>query len=161
MTTLRRCIELLDRKLIPYTHTHHANAYRARDVAAAEHLPPDKLAKTVIFCGDDFYAIAVLPADCMVDLDELARNLGLDRIRLATETEVDRLFPDSEIGAMPPLGNLFNLPVYVDERLAEEQDIIFNAGTHRDAIQMSFADYLHLTKPLITRFAHAAAGVRH
>jgi Ala-tRNA(Pro) deacylase len=157
MTTLRRCLDLLDRNRVAYAHTTHANAYRAREVASAEHMLPYKVAKTVIFCGDGCYGMAVLPADCRVDLGEMAMSLGLARVRLASEAEVARLFPDCEVGAMPPLGTLFNLPVYVDERLAYEKFIVFNAGTHRDAIHMSFADYLRLTDPLVRRFAHPEA----
>jgi Ala-tRNA(Pro) deacylase len=154
MTTLQRCIDFLDRNRVPYTHSTHANAYRALEVAYAEHLPPFNFAKTVIFCGDDCYAMAVLPADCTVDLKELATNLGLAHIRLATEVELTRLFPECEVGAMPPLGTLFNLPAYLDERLADERFIAFNAGTHRDTIHMSFADYLCLAEAQVTRFAH-------
>jgi Ala-tRNA(Pro) deacylase len=159
MGTLQRCTELLERRHIHYTHTRHANAYRAREVAAAEHVPSSKLAKTVIFCGDSFYAMAVLPADCMLDLDELAVRLGLQRIRLATEGEIIRLFPGTEVGAMPPLGELFALPVYLDERLAKEKHIVFNAGTHRDAIHMRLDDYVRLAQPLILRFAYPDVGV--
>jgi Ala-tRNA(Pro) deacylase len=159
MATLQRCTELLDRKHIHYTHTRHANAYRAREVAAAEHLPPYKLAKTVIFCGDSFYAMAVLPADCMLDMDELATALGLQRVRLATEGEIVRLFPGTEVGAMPPFGELFNLPVYLDERLAKENHIVFSAGTHRDAIHMRLDDYVRVAKPLITGFAYPEVAI--
>jgi Ala-tRNA(Pro) deacylase len=157
MTTLRRCLDFLDRNRIPYAHTTHANSYRAREVASAEHMLPYKVAKTVIFCGDGCYGMAVLPGDCRVDFEEMAMSLGLTHVRLASEAEIARLFPDSEVGAMPPFGNLFNLPVYVDERLAYGKFIVFNAGTHRDAIHMRFADYLLLTNPLIRRFAHPEA----
>jgi Ala-tRNA(Pro) deacylase len=153
MTTLRRCLEFLDQNGVCYTHSSHANAYRAREVANAEHVSAHKVAKTVIFCGDGCYGIAVLPADCMIDLDRLAKRLGLSRIRLATESEVARLFPECELGAMPPLGSLFNLPVYVDEGLAEDRTIVFNAGTHRDAIHMCFDDFLRLADPIVTPFA--------
>lgn len=88
MTSLQRSIDLLDSHHIHYTHTRHANAYRAREVAAAEHVPPYRLAKTIIFCGDSLYAMAVLPADCSLDVDELTANLGLGRVRLATESEI-------------------------------------------------------------------------
>jgi Ala-tRNA(Pro) deacylase len=157
MTTLKRCIEFLDNNDIPYAHTRHANAYRARDVAAAEHLPACRLAKTVIFSSDDGYGMAVLPADCLLDLEEVAERLNLRHVRLATELEVANLFPECEVGAMPPLGTLFGLPVYIDSRLAEEDYIAFNAGTHRDAIHMCFSDLLRLTDPRITRFAHVEA----
>jgi Ala-tRNA(Pro) deacylase len=153
MTSLQRCIELLDSDRIHYTHTRHANAYRAREVAAAEHVPPYRLAKTVIFCVDRVYGMAVLPADCKLDLDELTANLGLGRVRLATEAEIAGLFPSSEVGAMPPFGELFNLPVYLDERLAAEDHIVFAAGTHRDAIHMKTADYLRVVRPLVINLA--------
>ena len=159
MTILRRCMELLDGNGVHYSHTRHANAYRARDVAFAEHLPPHRLAKTVIFCADKSYGIALLPADRIVDLEELAEHLGASRIRLATVSEVVKLIPDSEAGAMPPFGVLFDLPVYMDQRLAEEKYIVFSAGTHRDAIHMRLTDYLRLAKPLILRFSHREAKV--
>jgi Ala-tRNA(Pro) deacylase len=98
--------------------------------------------------------MAVLPADCLLDLEELAERLNLRHVRLATEVEVANLFPECEVGAMPPLGRLFGLPVYIDSRLAEEEYITFNGGTHRDAIQIRFSDLLRLTDPKITRFAH-------
>jgi len=153
MTSLRRCIDLLDRHQVHYTHTHHANAYRAREVAAAEHVPAHRLAKTVVFCGDKFYGMAVLPADSMLDVDELTANLGLGRVRLASEGEIVKLFPDSEVGAMPPFGELFNLPVYLDEKLAQEKHVVFAAGTHRDAIHMRMDEYLAIAEPMITRLA--------
>jgi Ala-tRNA(Pro) deacylase len=159
MATLQRCTELLNRRHIRYAHTRHANAYRAREVAAAEHVPSSKLAKTVIFCGDSIYAMAVLPADCMLDLDELAAGLGLRHVRLATEGEIVRLFPATEVGAMPPLGELFALPVYLDERLTREKHIVFNAGTHRDAIHISLDDYIRIAQPLVMRFAYPETSV--
>ena len=159
MATLQRCMELLDRNGARYTHTRHANAYEAREVAAAEHVPPYRFAKTVIFCGDSVYAMAVLPADCMLDLDELGARLGLGRLRLATEVEIVKLFPGTEVGAVPPLGELFDLPVYLDERLAKEQHIVFNAGTHRDAIHMKVDDYIRIASPLINTFAYPEVAI--
>ena len=153
MTTLRRCLDMLERYRIPHVHTSHANAYRAREVAQAEHLPAYRLAKTVIVGGAGGYAMAVLPADCKVDLEELRTRLNQKYLRLATEEEVRERFPESEVGAVPPFGALFGLPVYMDVRLADETYIFFNAGTHRDAIHMSSADYIRLTNPLILQFA--------
>jgi Ala-tRNA(Pro) deacylase len=145
---------MLERYGIPYVHTTHANAYRAREVAEAEHLPPYLLAKTVIVRGPDGYAMAVLPADCKVDLEQLASTLNLEHLRLATEEEVRQAFPESEVGAMPPFGAPFGMPVYLDVRLADEPYILFNAGTHRDAIHMRVADYIRLADPSITSFAY-------
>jgi Ala-tRNA(Pro) deacylase len=154
MNTLRRCLDMLDRYGIPHVHTTHGNAYRAREVAEAEHLPAYMLAKTVLVQTPYGYAMAVLPADCKVDLDELAKAISSDPVRLATEEEVRERFPDCEVGAFPPFGPLFRLPVYMDTRLADETFIFFNAGTHRDAIHMSVADYIRLADPVVTRFAH-------
>jgi len=154
MTTLRRCLDMLERYQITYVHTRHPNAYTALEVAQAEHLPPYMLAKTVILHGPHGYTMAVLPADCKIDMKELAANLRVEHLRLATEEEVRERFPDSEVGAMPPFAALFGMPVCMDVRLAEEPYILFNAGTHRDAIHMRVADYLRLTNPVILRFAH-------
>jgi Ala-tRNA(Pro) deacylase len=111
------------------------------------------LAKTVVLRGPKGFAMAVLPADCKADLEELERALKQHPLRLATEEQVRTIFSDSEVGAVPPFGNLFGLPVYMDVRLADETYIFFNAGTHRDAIHMSSSDYIGLTDPVIIRFA--------
>jgi Ala-tRNA(Pro) deacylase len=153
MTTLQRCMEFLESKRIPYTHSTHPPAYCAREVAYLEHVPAAHLAKTIVFCGDDCYAMAVLPADRVISVHELATSLGLLNVRLVTEIELAKLFPQAEVGAMPPLGKLFNLPVYVDENLAKEDYIVFNAGTHRDAIHMKFSDFRRAASPVITHFA--------
>lgn len=139
---------------VSYTHTIHPLAYTARGVATAEHLPPHEVAKSVVFVGDDGVGIAVLPADAVVDLQQLRDALGVNRLRLATESELAGLFPDSELGAMPPFGNLYNIPVYVDRELAAEEWIAFNAGTHRDVVHMRYADFAKLTEPLVFGFSH-------
>ncbi len=160
MTTLQRCLEFLDRQQIRYAHTGHRVAYTALEVAAAEHLPAAKMAKTVVFFDDHAgYGMAVLPADCLVNLNELREITGSQHVRLATETEIGRLFRDSELGAMPPLGNLFDMPVFVDQSLAENAGMAFNAGTHRDVIHMSFADFRRAVGPKIVTFAHKVATV--
>ena len=153
MTTLRRCLDMLERHQIPYVHTTHPNAYRAREVADAEHLPPSVLAKTVIVRGPNGYAMAVLPADCKINFEQLAGTLNFEHLRLATEEEVRQLFPESEVGAMPPFGHFYGMPVYLDARLAEEPYILFNAGTHRDAIHIGVWDYVRLTDPVIVQFS--------
>ena len=160
MTTLRRSLAYLKLNRIPYIHTTHANAYEAREVAVAEHLAAHRLAKTVVFCGDGYYAMAVLPADSRIDLEMLAAKLGIEKLRLATEAEVARLFPDSEVGAMPPFGKMFNLPLYVDESLADSEKIVFSAGTHRDTIHMGIADFLLLEEPMSLSFVQQEAMAR-
>ena len=142
----------LDQTDTRYTHSIHPRAYTAKDVAKAEHIPPHKIAKSVVFRTDDTFALAVLPADEHIDLHELKHILGAQHVRLATEYELSVLFADSEVGAMPPFGNLYGLPVYVDSSLASEEVIAFNAGTHKDVIHMRYADFERLVGPSLVTF---------
>jgi Ala-tRNA(Pro) deacylase len=158
MPVLAKLREFLDQHGVGYTHHAHPLAYTAREVAQAEHVPTHEVVKTLVYLGDDGYGMAVLCADCMADLHELRTALGMSRLRLATETEMAELFPDCELGAMPPFGNLFSLPVYVDSRVAGEETITFNAGTHRDVIHMRFRDYEELVKPTLLHFARLAGA---
>lgn len=160
MTTLQRCLEFLDQNQIRYAHTGHRVAYTALDVAAAEHLPAARMAKTVVFFdGQASYGMAVLAANCQVDLDALRAITGSHHTRLATEAEIGRLFRDSELGAMPPFGNLFDMIVYVDQALAGNPGMAFSAGTHRDVIYMSFSDFRRAVQPKIVSFARTAVTV--
>ncbi|MBI3679445.1 MAG: YbaK/EbsC family protein [Acidobacteria bacterium] len=144
----------LDKNRALYSHSTHRLTYTAKDLAQADHVPPSEVAKTIVFVGDDVYAMAVLPADGRIDLEKLRHALGVNTLRLATEDELARLFPDVELGAMPPFGNLYHdIPVYVDSRLADEEEIAFNAGTHRDVVHMRFRDYRHFVHPTVLPFA--------
>jgi len=156
MTTLERCLEFLDKAHICYAHTKHSLAFTALEVAFAEHISPHKLAKTIVYVGAQGYGFAVLPADCLIDMELLSSFLNDPTIRLASERELGELFPECELGAMPPFGNLFHLPVIVDTSIAEIEFIAFNAGTHRDVIHMHFADYKRLVDPAVARFAMTA-----
>jgi Ala-tRNA(Pro) deacylase len=162
MTTLEKTLDYLDRGLVHYVHSTHSVAYTAREVAAVEHISPHKVAKTIVFVTEEGYAMAVVPADALVDLEALRRLLGVDALRLATEEELAELFPGAELGSMPPFGNLFGLPVFFDRRLLTEKIVAFNAGTHRDLIQMNLVDFLRMSEPLFGDFAiHAesSAGI--
>jgi len=152
MTTLKRTLDYLDKKRIPYVHTTHPHAHTAREVAIVEHIPPDKVAKTVVFHSELGYGMAVVRADEFVDFEELRSLLGVPMVRLVSEEELAELFPGSELGAMPPLGNLFGLPVFVDTGLLGPKVIGFNAGTHRDLIRMSVSDFLMIAEPGIGEF---------
>ena len=155
---LTRILEYLDQNKVTYSHHAHQEAYRAREVASVEHVPAREVAKTVVFVEDAGYGMAVLGADCAVDMYELRTLLGQPRVRLATERELAELFPECELGAMPPFGNLFRMPVYLDSRLAGEHMIEFNAGTHRDVIRLRYKDYESLVKPIIVDFARVVAA---
>lgn len=155
MTTLDRLIALLEMREVSYTHDLHPLTYTARETASAEHVPPRCFAKTVIVHFSDGYAMAVLPADRRVDLEELRLAFGSRQLRLATETELQELFAECELGAMPPLGNgtLFDLPVWADGLVLAEEQICFNAGTHRDVVRMTTEDWEQLVKPSVLAFA--------
>lgn len=160
MEILGKLKDFLDQNNAEYTHTSHGRVYTAREVAFAEHLSPHNFAKTVVFFCENGYGMAVLPADTLVDLNQLRRDLGLARLRLATESELDELFPDCEVGAMPPFGNLYGVPVYMDSSMANQDKgtIVFNAGTHRDVVHMRLRDYELLVKPVIVTFVRVAAA---
>jgi Ala-tRNA(Pro) deacylase len=155
MTILQRCQRSLKQHGIRYAHSIHAPACTAREVASAERMPVHAMAKTVVYRGDIGFGMLVLPADCAADLREVQRLLGLREIRLATEAELAQLFPQCDLGAMPPLANLFDLPLLMDERIATADFMAFNAGTYRDVIHMSVADFHKLVNPLVAGFAVA------
>ena len=149
MTTLHRCLEFLDNAHVCYAHTKHSLAFTALEVAFAEHITPHKLAKTVVYAGAQGYGLAVLPADYLINLDTLGYFLNDPDIRLATERELGELFPECELGAMPPFGNLFHLPVLLDTSVAEQEFIAFNAGTHREVMHMRTTEFRRLVFPQI------------
>lgn len=156
MPMLQRLMAFLDDNQAKYTHHSHPAAYTAREVASAEHVPAHRIAKTVVFLSENGYGMAVLPGDSMLDVHGLQTLLRVSRLRLATESELNDLFPDCELGAMAPFGNLCGLPVFVDSSLANEETIAFNAGTHRDVLHMRFEDYQRLVQPsLVVASRHA------
>jgi Ala-tRNA(Pro) deacylase len=145
--------EFLEKNQVAFKHTVHPPAYTAREVASAEHLPPRDVAKVVIISGGNDFQMCVLPANRALDLAELRTALGMSHARLATEAEIARLFPDCDLGAMPPFGNLYNMPVYVDSGLALDEWIAFNAGSHTDVVHIRFRDYKWLVNPVILPLA--------
>jgi Ala-tRNA(Pro) deacylase len=153
MPIAERLRTFLNESHVAYRHSAHSPAYTARGVAYAELIAPHRLAKTIVFQGEDGYGMAVVPADRYVDLHKLQFALRLSYVRLASEDELKLLFPDSEVGAMPPFGNLYGIPVFVDVDLAEEGTITFNAGTHQDVVYMRFADFERLVRPTVTSFS--------
>jgi len=157
MPLSERLRSFLDSRHAEYTLTKHANAFTAREVAAAEHLPPREVAKTVVIFGDGTYHMIVVPASKLVDLIEVRPTLGLAQVRLAREEELGMLFPDCELGAMPPLGPLYGFPVYLDASLAGEDTIAFNAGTHREVIHMKTSEFRRLVSPSIVSLVREPA----
>ena len=152
MPLINRWLEYLDLERVHYSHSTHSQAATARETAAAEKMPPHEFAKTVVYLGDRGFGIAVVPADQFLDLTKLSSLLGLSYIRLANETELLELFPDCELGAMPPFGDSCELPVVVDTGLAGPF-IAFTIGTHRDVVRMSFANFRRLANPKVASIA--------
>ncbi len=153
MTMLKRCLSYLKQHHIRFSHSTHSTAATASELASAERMPASCVAKTLVYTGDNGYAMLVLQANAVVDFEEVSKLLGLSEVRLLNEAELAILFPDCEVGAMPPLGNLFKMPVLMDQELALKDFMAFNAGTHRDAIHISVADFRKLENPLIASFA--------
>jgi Ala-tRNA(Pro) deacylase len=145
--------EFLREAHVPYTIVPHRPAYTARDEAAATHVPDRDWAKVVSCFIDGEPVEAVVPAPSFVDLTKLLELAGGSAIRVADEADLKRLFPDCEVGAMPPFGPLYGQTVYVDAVLAAEPEIVFNAGTHRDAIVMRWNDFVKMVNPIVGRFA--------
>ena len=148
----QRLTDYLEYEDIGYETIEHAAAYTAQGVAAAAHVRGQDVAKSTVVKIDGRFALAVLPAHKKVDLDALGRLTGGKVVSLASETEFVGLFPGCELGAMPPFGNLYGLPVWVDESLTKDDTIVFNAGSHREAIRMEFADFRRLVLPRLGAF---------
>ncbi len=146
---------VLEANHLAFTQTTHTAAFTAREVASVEHLPAREVAKTVVLFGDGGFHMIVIPANRLVDFQEVRLALGLSHVRLATEEELSKLFPDCELGAMPPVGSIYDMPVYLDASLAAEPEIVFNAGTHREAIHMQTADYRRLVSPTVVSLSRA------
>lgn len=149
---LKRLTDYLDEKKIKYVVIHHSPAFTAREVAVSAHIPKKEVAKTVIVKLNEKPIMVVLPASQMVDFAQLRHTLGADSAVLATEHEFNSLFPDCEIGAMPPFGNLFSMDVIVAESLKEDEEIAFNGGTHRELVKMSYKDFELLVNPKVYKF---------
>jgi len=145
--------EFLDENKIKYVTIKHSSAFTAQEIAAIAHIPGKDLAKTVIIKIDGKMAMAVLPASYKVSFEELKEFFGLSEVRLAYEQEFIDKFPDCEVGAMPPFGNLYGMDVYVAESLAEDEEIAFNACSHTELIKMNFSDFEKLVKPKRIRFS--------
>lgn len=144
--------EFLDSNGVRYQTEVHEPTIDASRTAQAAHVPGREFAKTVIVKADGRLVMAVLPSTDQVHIDELKHSLGAREVELAAENDIKTAFLDCELGAMPPFGNLYNMDVFVSAHLREDEHIVFNAGTHRDVIRMSYQDYDRLVRPNVLRF---------
>ena len=143
----------LDSEQVDYEWLPHPQAFTAQEVAHSLHVSGKRLAKTVLLEADGRLVMAVLPASHRLSLPELKAGLGVRRLALLPEGELAKLFPDCELGAVLPFGNLYGIDVQVDRAVAECEEIFFVAGTHWDAVRMKYADYAALVKPRVSQFS--------
>lgn len=149
-----RLHSFLDEQHSHYTTLHHERTFTAAETASATHVPRERFAKTVMLRIDGELAMFVMPAKFSVDLHRLSLALEGAQVELAHEDEFRDRFPDCEPGAMPPFGNLYGMPVYIDSRLTGQERIVFNGGTHTDAVRMPYLEFSELVKPQVLWLTH-------
>ncbi len=149
---VRKLKEFLDREKIKYVSIVHSTAYTAQEVAASAHITGRELAKTIIVELDGQMAMAVLPANRKIVLQDLREVTASDQVKFASEEEFKKQFPDCETGAMPPFGNLYGMDVYAAEALTENDQIAFNAGSHTEVIKLAYRDFERLVQPKVVSF---------
>jgi len=145
--------DFLDGKGAKYVAISHSLAYTAQEVAASAHIHGNQLAKSVIVQLDKRFVMAVLPANYRVDPEKLKAAAGVKEVKIASEDEFVRLFPGCALGAMPPFGNLYDMDVWVDRSLTEDEEILFNAGSHTELVKLSYKDYEKLVNPRVAEFS--------
>lgn len=150
---IKRLKDFLDSHRIKYVIITHSLVYTAQEIAASAHIPGKILAKTVIVTIDGKMVMAVLPASYKIDFDLFKEATGASKVELASEEEFKSMFLGCETGAMPPFGNLYGIEVFVSKTLAENEEIAFNAGTHRELIKLAYKDFEKLANPKVVRFS--------
>jgi Ala-tRNA(Pro) deacylase len=143
--------EYLDSQRVKYVSIKHSPAFTAQEIAASAHIPGQDVAKTVVVKLDGEMALVAVPATRMVRLNHLKAAMGVHKAELASEEEFKGRFPDCEVGAMPPFGNLYEMDTIVDEALAKDHQIAFNAGTHTELIRMAYSDFERLVQPKLLK----------
>ena len=154
----KRLKRFLDDQQVKYTTITHSQAFTAQEIAHAAHISGRDVAKTVIVKIDDKMAMIVLPASDQVVFEFLKEAIGARHVELATEREFRDLFPECELGAMPPFGNLFDMDVFVSESLTHDEEIAFNAGSHTELVRMAYHDFQRLVAPRVIRVSYSDAA---
>ena len=148
---VKKLKEYLDSHKVEYVTINHSLAYTAQRIAASAHISGKDIAKTVVLKADGKMIMGVLPAACKINFEMLKSAINASVVDISTEKEFGALFPDCEVGAMPPFGNLYGMEVYVAERLAQDEEIAFNAGSHRELIKLAYIDFEKLVKPKVIK----------
>ena len=153
MSIPKKLQKFLKKHKVSYEVLVHPEAYTSCEITEAEHVSGKEVAKVVMAKGEGEDAMFVVPSHHTLDLLKLKTALGTENIRIEEEREFQELFPDCEVGAMPPLGKLYHLPCFVDQSLKEGDSVTFNAGTHRESIQISTEDFLRIVKAQVGDFS--------
>jgi Ala-tRNA(Pro) deacylase len=151
---VKKLKEFLDSQAVKYVTITHSPSYTAQEIAASAHVRGKELAKTVMVTLDGVMAMVVLPASRKIGFDQLREVSGAENVLLANEQAFGDMFPGCEVGAMPPFGNLYGLDVYASKLLANDEEIVFNAGTHTELIRMAYADFFRLVEPKVASIAY-------
>jgi Ala-tRNA(Pro) deacylase len=151
MLSLNKLKEFLETSLVAYEVLTHPVAFTAQQLAAVQHVKGKQLAKVVVARGGSEFIMIVLPAPYHVGLKRARAVTGRQDLEIAHESEFAGLFAGCEPGAMPPFGNLYNVPVWVDESFAQDEEIVFNACTHTEAIKMKYSDFARLVHPTVAK----------
>ncbi len=149
---VRKMKDFLDREKVKYVVITHSPAYTAQEVAQSAHIRGKELAKTIIVELDGNMAMAVLPANRKIVLQDLREVTGSEQVKFASEDEFKARFPDCETGAMPPFGNLYDMEVYLAEALTHNEEIVFNAGSHTEVVKLALRDFERLVQPKVVSF---------
>jgi len=152
-----RIRDFLDSENVPYEELRHEPAFTGQEVAHTLHLSGKRCAKTVVLSGDGRLVMAVLPASNRLNLQDLRVAMEVTHLEMLPESELIRLFPDCERGAVPPLGRLYGMNVWVDRTISDSELIVFCAGTHEDCIRMKYSDFAKLAMPRVSRFSEVRA----
>jgi Ala-tRNA(Pro) deacylase len=142
----------LDEQGVRYRLSQHPAAYTSQDLAAVEHVSGRKVIKPVVVRADGQFVMCALPASYRVDLNELREQLEVENVELADERALEKLFPNCELGAAPPMGRLFGMTTLMDESLMNSDIVTFQAGTHSEAVTMTLADYRRIAQPEVAHF---------
>lgn len=146
---LSRLTEFLDNHRKKYVVVKHSKAFTAQEVAATAHVPGKEMAKTVMVKVDGKLKMVVLPSTHTINFDQIKDALNAEVVELASEDEFESLFPDCELGAMPPFGNLYDIETIVADSLTDDEEIAFNAGTHKELLKLTYQDFEELVQPQI------------
>jgi len=153
MAIPQRIRDYLDSQDVPYETLHHSQAFTAQEVAHSLHVSGKKCVKAVVASGDNKLVLAVMPASHRLNFQELKSTLKVNHLEMLVESELAELFPDCDLGAIPPFGNLYGIEVWVDRAVANAEKILVCAGTHEDCFRMRYSDFAKLARPFLGHFS--------